>query len=258
MKTYLKDTTFLIPIRIDSIIRLENCLMTVHFLIRNFDCNIIVLEASGYNNKVLQRMLDKRVCYIFIEDKDEVFYRTKYLNLMTNLVKTPFLGIWDADVIVPQPQIKDSISLLRSGTYEIVLPYDGSCLDTSYIVREYYFLHNEIKFLERNIEKMKLLYDNHMKGGAIFIRTESYIIAGMENENFYGWGSEDYERYDRWTSLNYRIFRIKGPLFHFTHPRGINSKHRSMNQAMNSERTLSVTRQSSRDELLKLIQNNFR
>jgi len=34
---------------------------------------------------------------------------------------------------------------------------------------------------------------------------------------------EDGERYCRWEKMGYRIKRIDGPLFHLSHPRGINS-----------------------------------
>ena len=44
------DVTFLITVRIDSIIRLENLLMTTRFLLRYFDCKIIVLETAPYEN----------------------------------------------------------------------------------------------------------------------------------------------------------------------------------------------------------------
>lgn len=50
MKNNLMDVTFLITVRIDSIIRLENLLMTTRFLLRYFDCKIIVLETAPYEN----------------------------------------------------------------------------------------------------------------------------------------------------------------------------------------------------------------
>lgn len=37
-------------------------------------------------------------------------------------------------------------------------------------------------------------------GGAIFVQTNKYLQAGMENEDFYGWGLEDGERHYRWSS----------------------------------------------------------
>lgn len=52
----------------------------------------------------------------------------------------------------------------------------------------------------------------------------------MENENFYGWGPEDWERIERWKNLGYRIKTIDGVLFHLIHPRDMNGKHNSEGQ----------------------------
>ena len=250
MKTDIKDFTFLIPIRIDSIIRMENILMSISYLLQNFDTNIIVLEAADYNNRVLSKLLDKRVQYMFIEDKDPVFYRTKYLNIMTLKSATSFLGIWDADVIIPKQQIIDSILKLREG-YEIAYPYDGQFYDTSDIIREYYFRKKSINTLIKNKGKMSMIYGGYAKGGAMFVNKLAYMQAGMENENFYGWGPEDWERHERWQVLDYKIHCSNGCLFHLTHYRGANSTFRSTKQRLNTNRELQITKNSSKEEIYK-------
>ena len=77
---------------------------------------------------------------------------------------------------------------------------------------------------------MSLPYGTDMRGGAFLANREAYIKAGMENENFYGWGPEDWERIERWKNLGYRIKTIDGVLFHLTHPRDMNGKHNSEGQ----------------------------
>ena len=59
MKIDFSDVTFLIPVRVDSVIRIENLMATIRFLQRNFHTNIIVLEADTYKNKILERFLSK-------------------------------------------------------------------------------------------------------------------------------------------------------------------------------------------------------
>ncbi len=61
----LEDITFLIPVRIDSIERLENILTNVSSLLKVSHTNIIVLEADNYNNRILERLLPSVVKYIF-------------------------------------------------------------------------------------------------------------------------------------------------------------------------------------------------
>ena len=92
MKTDLKDVTFMIPVRIDSIIRLENLISVVQYLFRHFDCRIMVLEADAYNNGIIKKLLGPKIKYHFIEDYDSTFYRTKYLNVSSTKYKC--LKIW--------------------------------------------------------------------------------------------------------------------------------------------------------------------
>lgn len=74
------DVSFLIPVRLDSINRLENILTSIEFLLSHFKTNVIVLEASRYNNSILQKLLPHDVKYLFVEDWDPIFHRTKYIN----------------------------------------------------------------------------------------------------------------------------------------------------------------------------------
>jgi predicted glycosyltransferase involved in capsule biosynthesis len=254
MKINIKDFTFLIPIRVDSIVRIENLLMSISYLLQYFETNIMVLEASDYNNGILRKLLDKRVEYCFREDKDPVFYRTKHLNHMTLMAQTPFIGIWDADVIIHKEQIIDSINKLREG-YEIAYPYDGHFYDTSEIVRELYIREKKIDIFLKNKDKMDLPYGNRMVGGAIFVNKESYMQAGMENEKFYGWGPEDGDRYERFRIFRYKIYRSEGYLFHLTHSRGSNSKFRNSDHGINTIQQYNLTKVSSKEEIQSLIIN---
>ena len=244
--------TFLIPLRMDSILRLENLILSVQALLKSFDTNITVLEASNYSNGIIPKMLGNKVTYSFTEDRDSVFYRTKHLNTMTLRSVTPYIGIWDTDIIIPKEQIMDAIEKLRQGI-EVAYPYDGHFYDTSSVIRELYIQNKSIRFLQKNIAKMSLIYGPSMKGGAMFVNKEAYIQAGMENEKFYGWGPEDFERYDRWKILGLKIHHSQGPLFHLTHSRGSNSTFRSMEQTINTNKEFSITKFSSKEELLKNI-----
>lgn len=254
MRTDLTDTTIMIPVRIDSVIRLENLILIVKFLHRYFNCRIVVLEADSYNNGLIKRMLGKRVQYYFIEDCDNVFYRTKYHNEIAKKVTTPYICIWDIDIIIPPNQILEAMNKLRNEKYDIALPYDGRALDTPAIIREMFVKNSSITLLNRQQNKMNLLYKTiHLRGGAFFANTEAYKKAGMENTAFYGWGSEDFDRFDKWKILGYNIYLAKGVLFHLTHPRGDNSKFKHTSQYINSEESLFTTRVSSPKEIYDRI-----
>ena len=252
MKHDLRDITFIIPVRIDSMIRLENLLLTLDNLESNFDTHIVIIEAAYYNNDILKRLISKNITLHFIEDKDPVFYRTKHLNTISKDVKTAITGIWDADVIMDSAQIIEAVAQLRSKNYDVAYPYNGRFLDTSYIIRNHYFIHKDINFLKNNTLKMKLLYSTvksgNSLGGAFLISTEKYKMSGLENESFYGWGYEDSDRYHRWLILHYSIFRSEGEIFHLSHPRDMNGKIRSENYDTSATTELNRTMNSTRDE----------
>ena len=99
-KTDLSDVTFLIPVRIDSIHRIENLLFVASFLKKNFKTNIHLLEASSYDNGILIKLLPRDVRVMFIEDHDPIFHRTFYINKLLEQAETPIVAVWDTDVLV--------------------------------------------------------------------------------------------------------------------------------------------------------------
>ena len=141
MKHDLTDTTFIIPIRVDTVVRLENLILCVDYLQEKLQTQIIVLEAAPYNNGMIQNLLKDRVTYRFVEDKDPVYHKTKYVNRLAMEVETDFLGIWDVDVIVEHEQILDAVAHLRQNLCDIAYPFDGDCYDTSDILRTHYIIN---------------------------------------------------------------------------------------------------------------------
>lgn len=227
MKLNLKDVTFLIVIRLDSIQRLENVVAITDLLVSYFDTNILVVESDVYCNNFTQRLLDKKVEYHFVEDKDPVFYRTKICNVFAKNVITKYISIWDADVIPDKLSIYESIQCLRSNQFDVAFPYNGYCFDVSPILRKLFLKSRKFSILQKQKKKMSLLYNHSLVGGGFFIDREKYIDAGMENENYYGWGNEDFDRFVRWKTKKYKIKRIDECLFHLSHPRTENTGYRS-------------------------------
>lgn len=228
MKYNFNNLTFIIPIRVDSMIRMENILAVVRF-IRLMGAYIIIYEADKYNNHILERLIPKndRLTYRFLTDYDPIFFRTHYLNMMTKEVHTPYMAIWDADVVVTPQQIFQSLSVLMNDMADISFPFNGMFLDTGNVIREHYVMKHQIAYMLRFQSYMNYLYAKNFVGGGILVNKEKYVDAGAENERFYGWGPEDLDRFRRWVNKGYRIHRADGPMFHLTHPRNINGGIRS-------------------------------
>jgi predicted glycosyltransferase involved in capsule biosynthesis len=252
MKTDLTDVTFLILIRQDSIERLENILSVTESFLRYFNTNIYVLEADQHCNGILKRLLNKRIRYQFVEDEDPVLYKTKYFNRMILETNSPFVAIWDVDIVVDKNNLEEALRLLRGKEADVVYPYNGKCLDVPPILRILYFKKKNIHLLYRHKDKMDLLHDQLLVGGAVIINRDKFIYAGMENEKHYGWGNDDFDRYYRFLALGYKVHRIDTCLFHLFHSRKNNSKFHLFQQGI-TKRALFETTGSSQEELLRLL-----
>jgi predicted glycosyltransferase involved in capsule biosynthesis len=255
VKYDFNDITFLIPVRLDSVYRLENLLLSIDFLQKYFDTNIKVMEAYKYKNRILEKLLPKSVEYHFIKDRDPVYHRTKYQNLLLENVETPYISIWEADIIAQPELILDAITQLRKNKIEVAFPFNGKVMAVQPILREYYAKIKDVEFLNRNVEKMNILYNRtDLAGGAIFLNKEAYIKAGKDNEKFYGWGDEDFERVHRWRALEYKIFRADGHLYHLYHTRGDNSVYKSNFYNSYTRGIVAKTYNSSKEEILKSLE----
>ncbi|MEE4286198.1 MAG: galactosyltransferase-related protein [Mariniphaga sp.] len=226
------ELAFVIPIRLDSIDRIENIISVVSFLFQNGFQNIRLMEGSSFCNGILEKLFGQEIHYTFIEDHDPVFHRTRYINRMVTEATTPYVAVWDTDVVIAPEQVRQAIKLLISGQADFVIPYEKQALDTTPIIRKLFMENGNIKTLVQNRKKMKEMYAPNPLGGAFMVNREAYIKAGMENEDFYGWGMEDGERFYRWQSRGYKIKRVPGPLYHLTHGRGINSMFHNPDQGL--------------------------
>lgn len=240
MRSNITDVTFMILLRADSIERIENVKAVTDSLLSFFNTNIYVLEADKYCNGILRKILNKKARYEFIEDNDPVLYKTWYFNRMINQLNTPIVSIWDADVIVEAEAILECVKQVRDLHADLSLPYNGLCFDTSDIIRKLYIKSNNIGILKRNIEKMNRLSEHILVGGAVIMNKDKFIEIGGENELYYGWGDDDFDRYIRFMNYGLKIFRSKNALFHLTHPRDINSGfnselHRRISKGILSE-----------------------
>lgn len=224
----MKDLTFILPIRIDSMIRLENMLAVLGYL-KSTSARIIVIEASTCHGYETRKILphSNNLKYIHIEDHDPVFFRTHFINVALKEVDTEVVSVWDADVLVDKRQLCLSYDAVLSGEYEASFPYDGLFLNTDEFFRTEYLRNHDIKVLMKYRNYFNYLYGKNFVGGGFLINTEKYKAAGGENENFYGWGPEDLDRVQHWEAHGYRIHRSEGPMFHLCHPRDINGGPRT-------------------------------
>jgi hypothetical protein len=93
-------------------------------------------------------------------------------------------------------------------------------------------------------------------GGAFLVNKEKYLLAGGENENFYGWGPEDVERVKRMEILEYPIPRSKGSCYHLYHPRILETGVNKEELLTHNQKMLLNTCNKTKEELALLINNH--
>jgi len=254
-KIDLRDVSFLLPVRIDSLSRLHNIKCILGWLNRFFDTYIFVLEAS----RIQQCMFiegSKSIDYTFISDLNPLFHRTYYQNLLTIKASTPILAIWDVDVVVNPIQLLHAIDKIRKGKAQVVIPYDGRCYNVKYESQNALLKNIDVSsHLENYISKAVPLNHNFTVGGAVLYDRVSYLNIGMDNEHIRAWGPEDCERIKRAEKFGFYLHRQQGPLFHFWHARGMNSGYASKKLAVRSKQEYLRICQMSIKELSDYIKS---
>jgi len=248
-KNNLTDVTFLIPVRIDSVDRLENINLILKFIKENFITTIKLLEADNVE-KLHNHLIDKK---IFLFDKNSIFHHTKFRNILARNIETPLIIFWDTDIIISPIQIIEAVTLLRKNKREFIIPYNGKVYLIDSVLKQIFCKNNSVRFLQNNRKKMLLMYDTFSVGGIFICRLDDYWIAGGENENFYGWGPEDIERIKRWEILGYKVTFLKGSIYHLHHIRLKNSWYGSYEIELQNKKELIKVCRESPEELKNYI-----
>jgi GR25 family glycosyltransferase involved in LPS biosynthesis len=233
----LRDVTFTIPVRLEHNDRKENLEFIICFIQRHFHCKIMVAEQDV--TPKLEHM--KQFCdYKFYKSEPgEAMHRTKLLNLMSMEAETDIVFNYDTDVLFQPEQILECVNKIRKGELDGCYPYDGRFVR---LERKYLWIAHKTLSLEE-LEKVELKKHEQEQvsfGGAVAWKRSAFIEGGMENEHFVSFGPEDYERYDRFTILGYRIGRVPGKLFHINHFVGKDSNTENPHFKANEQEWLKV------------------
>jgi hypothetical protein len=228
----LNNSTFIIPIRIESVDRMRNVITTTCYLLENFNTKVIIKEVDSqpiFEESVLPQVKDyvgdliNNLTYVFEKSEDPVFYRMKIINEMIHMSNTEVIVNYDCDILLKPSTYETSIQMILNDGYDIVYPYGFGDYQKQVFVDDNTvsdFLSNDSDF---SILDQKSQTSDAQYGHVQFVKRSSYIDAGMENENFRGSSPEDKERYYRFESLGYKIGRINDYVYHLEHSRGRNS-----------------------------------
>lgn len=214
----LRDTTFLIPIRLESRDRAWNFQYVIQYLCRHFDTKILIWESDKRSivPEILRqvRTFNTKITYWFDYCEDSIFHRTRLLNEMLAEVKTPVCVNYDCDVVLDIPMYVKSRDAILNGA-DLIYPF--------------FFGKSQRKIyrhsMSTDITRPLPIEEAQAEYGQVqFFNTDSYRKGGMENENaFLSWAPEDKERCIRFQKLGYKVQWLDGLVYHIEHARGINS-----------------------------------
>ena len=229
----LSNTTFIVPLKIESFDRLRNVIVSSIYLLDNTECNLIIQEVdeqSTFAEKALPQIKDcvgedkiKRLKHIFEKSTDSVFHRTRILNDMVMMTTTPVVVNYDCDILLPLESYQTCEDWIVSGKYDMVYPYgDGNWQYQIFADDELVsnFINSDYDF--SILREKSRIYDAKY-GFCQFYSTKKYIEGGLENENFIAYGYEDNERFYRFTKLGYNVGRLDAHVYHMEHARTPNS-----------------------------------
>jgi predicted glycosyltransferase involved in capsule biosynthesis len=216
------NITFLIPVRLESIDRIENAKICLTHLCKHAPYNIIILEndTEAKIPQILSSINTNKanIKYIFQNDNNLLFHKTKYLNTMLSMATTEVVVNYDIDVLLPNNIYEYAYSQIMTG-YDLLYPYfDGeSLIEIKKEVKSKVLTNiNDIPITSISMKLAKY-------GLCQFLNRNSYIKYGKMNENFYSYGPEDWELGYRFTKLGLKVGWLKNYIFHLEHSRGINS-----------------------------------
>lgn len=210
----LSDTTFLIPLRLDSAQRLENAELIVRYLFHHFKTRVFVCEES---NTPRFSFLERLGCrYWHMKSDSPYFHRTRVLNRLSAACETPLICSYDCDVLLVPAQYQKAVFSIRRHEFSAVFPYDGRFYD---LPRKFLMELSDTLNLNNIPESQCRLLNARSIGGALFWNKTDFFKAGMYNEYIIGWGYEDNELIARADKLGFSVGRMDGPLFHLAHPR---------------------------------------
>jgi hypothetical protein len=196
----LTNATFIIPVRLDSQERLVNAQINIPYLFKHFTTNVILMEIDSHQHSELHFDYPGYK-YIFLKDDSPVFHRTKYLNLMLDMVTTDVVVNHDLDVILPVESYITAYNKILIEKYDMWFPF-STPPGTLYV--------DDKTELLRTLDWSSLDIKNIRKGDAgsgftIFFDTNTYRKYGGENEEFISYAPEDKERYYRFATLGCKV-----------------------------------------------------
>ena len=258
----LSNVTFIIPLRIESGDRLRNIILSTSFLLKTFDCKVIIKESDENANfatwalpQIKKIAPTENLEFHHENTATNYFHRTRLLNEMVMMTTTDIVVNYDSDIILPISSYVEAKRLIDDKEAHLVYPYKFGekgerKVVMKTVVEDEDDLNNLLNFSlikkftsEFNPEVLdeSYFYAENVNGVGWaeygmcqFFSTQAYKDGYLENEGFIAYAPEDVERHHRWNMLGYTIKRVDNHAYHLEHMRTENSWFNNPRMAQNN------------------------
>lgn len=212
--------SIIIPFKYDSKNRLENILELLDYSKKYWNFVDLIIAEMDESPKIFN-LLPKWCKYIFCKEENEIWSRSKRINLGLSLVNSEILMILDSDVIVEWSVIEYIVDQIKNDKIDAATPFENLYHVSRKVILDMKEKIDINSYLKNNKENISRVFKVN---GACFLTKTSIFkhIRGM-NELFLGWGLEDDELISRYLKLGYRYARVNGyNAIHINHERTAN------------------------------------
>lgn len=249
---HLNYTTFIIPVYVESEDRYNNAISVLGFLNYHFETNVIIHEIINEKSKLdfLDKFDNLNITYMGEPYKNGVYHRTRQLNEMLDVVKTPVVVNYDIDVLLNPNVYLEAQNMILNDKADVVYPYQESNRGQVQILQSFDRTDFNKSFDLNTLKPTDFKLWSSKCGHCIFLDTKKYIECGGENEHFIAYGPEDSERYERFYKIGFNVGRINDLVYHFEHSRTPTSSNQNKFFQKNKELYQTLNKMT-KDEIIK-------
>lgn len=274
-KYELKNLSIIVEIKVDSQDRINNLNIIIDHYNQYFNNIEILIIEQGKEQKFSltkeRTNSTNKIIYHFIHDQG-AHYKTRNMNLATNLTTRPIVMMTDADVFLEPNVLLKAIKKIEKESLTILSPHNGVMVEISksfWASNQGDEILDKLIFFPRNYKENLDNYDfSNMypiyggkeyfsTGGCLLYHKSSFNLIGGWNTNIISYGYEDMEFVFRAKKLGMKhaSFR-KNNIYHLEHYRGIESRYNGLYRTNEQEWKLVCS--LTKDELRHYALNGFK
>ena len=234
MTTAMDDLSFIIPIRVDSEDRINNCLAIVRFITTHFPGAEIQLIEQDTVTKTAQVIAAYPMVRHDFELNAARFNKARAVNKGVLNTARALICMCDSDILLHPDAIHRACTILRKKRGRIVIPHNRIFMDISGTMKSEMVAGYDLDRYGRirrfsDVPRRSDVTARDCNGGIFLAERETLLLGGGLNAKMVSYGWEDTEFIRRFDRLGYYTTMLPAyNLVHLDHHRGADSRINEM------------------------------